>query len=272
MNTLYVTDLDGTLLNSEQKTSDYTNRTINKLINSGMCFSYATARSYNTAKKATVGLTANFPVIVYNGVFIKDSQSGKMLLTNFFNREEVLKLIEHLISFDINPIVYSVIDGNEKFSYMKDRINTATKNFIATRKGDSRDNPVTQIDNLFCGDVFYITCIDEPKKLKPLYEKYKNVFRCLYQTDIYTDEQWFEVMPKNTSKANAVKQLAKLLDCDCIIAFGDGLNDIDLFKIADESYAVENAVPELKSIATDIIDSNNRNGVAKWLISHYYSN
>ena len=43
---------------------------------------------------------------------------------------------------------------------------------------------------------------------------------------------------------------------------------MDMFKIADECYAVSNAVDELKAIATGIIDSNNNDGVAKWLANH----
>lgn len=55
MKTLYVSDLDGTLLNSQQQTSTYTNQTIEKLVDQGMLFSYATARSYYSAKPATKG-------------------------------------------------------------------------------------------------------------------------------------------------------------------------------------------------------------------------
>ena len=51
--------------------------------------------------------------------------------------------------------------------------------------------------------------------------------------------------------------------------FGDGINDIEMFKMADEAYAVENAVPELKEIATGIIAGNNDDAVAKWLKKHY---
>ena len=63
-----------------------------------------------------------------------------------------------------------------------------------------------------------------------------------------------------------------MLNCDKLIVFGDGKNDIDLFQIADESYAVENAVNELKDYATDIIPSNNDDGVAKWLLQHFIPN
>ncbi len=51
MRTLYVSDLDGTLLRSDGRTSEYTNRVINRLTEKGMVFSYATARSLTTAKK-----------------------------------------------------------------------------------------------------------------------------------------------------------------------------------------------------------------------------
>ena len=70
---------------------------------------------------------------------------------------------------------------------------------------------------------------------------------------MYTKEQWLEIMPFHASKANAVRQLKALLGCEKIVAFGDGKNDIDLFELADEAYAVENAHEDLKKYATDII-------------------
>ena len=76
-------------------------------------------------------------------------------------------------------------------------------------------------------------------------------------------------MPKNASKARAVRQLQELLGCGRLVVFGDGVNDLDMFEIADEAYAVENAVPELKAAATGIIGSNNDDGVAKWLSENW---
>ena len=43
MKTLYVSDLDGTLLRSDETTSEYTNSVINNLTDRGMIFSYAMA-------------------------------------------------------------------------------------------------------------------------------------------------------------------------------------------------------------------------------------
>ena len=72
-------------------------------------------------------------------------------------------------------------------------------------------------------------------------------------------------MPKEASKANAINLLKDSLGCDRVVAFGDGRNDIDMFGIADEGYAVANAHKDLKAVATDIIGTNDDDGVAKWL-------
>lgn len=63
---LYISDLDGTLLRRDETLSEHTCRVINRLTENGGLFSYATARSYVTAKKITKGLDAKIPLIVYN--------------------------------------------------------------------------------------------------------------------------------------------------------------------------------------------------------------
>lgn len=264
MRTLYLSDLDGTLLQSNEKTSDFTNRTVNTLVKKGLLFSYATARSYITAKKVTKGLDAKIPLIVYNGAFIIDNATGEILLSNYFDKT-IIVLLDRLFSLNIYPIVYSMIDGKEKFSFVPDLCTLGMNAFIDSRKGDIRTNIVREAGELKNGNIFYVTCINEPEKLAPLYEEYKDVFHCVYQQDIYTGYQWLEIMPKSASKANALMQLKAFLSCDRVVAFGDGKNDIDLFEAADEGYAVSNASEDLKKIATGIIMSNNEDGVAKWL-------
>ena len=76
-------------------------------------------------------------------------------------------------------------------------------------------------------------------------------------------------MPYKTSKSLAAQQLKNYLKCDKMVAFGDGKNDMDLFEIADECYAVKNAQDCLKEIATAVIHDNNHDGVAKWLQEHF---
>lgn len=268
MKTLYVSDLDGTLLQSDETISEYTNNQINRLTENGMLFSYATARSLNTAKRAAKGFNAKIPLIVYNGTFVIDNVTGKILISNYFDNY-VKEVLKELISNGIYPIVYAYIDGVERFSFIESKCTSGMREFIKSRAGDKRRNPVNEVKQLLEGKLFYITCIDEPEKLKPFFEKYKESYHCVYQKDIYTNEQWFEIMPLKASKSNAALQLKELLGCDRLVVFGDGRNDIDLFEAADECYAVENAVDDLKEIATGVIGSNNANGVVKWLESHY---
>jgi len=177
--------------------------------------------------------------------------------------------LDELIKNDIYPIVYAYIDGIEKFSYLEDQCTRGMTAFLNTRKGDERTNVVADEKQLYQGDIFYVTCIDEEEKLKPLYEKYKDKYHCVFERDIYTKEQWFEIMPANASKANAIRQLKEYLGCNKLVVFGDGKNDIDMFEMADECYAVENAVDELKALATKVIAGNNEDAVAKWLEKNY---
>jgi len=268
MRNLYVSDLDGTLLRSTERTSEYTNSVINNLVEKGMLFSYATARSLITAKKVTKGLIARIPLIVYNGAFVIDNVTDEILIANYFD-DSVYAVLEDLFANEVYPIVYAYIDGKEKFSYVPELCTRGMELFINSRKGDVRENRVPSINRLKEGNLFYITCIDEPEKLEPLYRKYKDTYHVVYQTDIYTGEQWLEIMPLEASKSNAIKQLQEMLGCEKLIVFGDGKNDIDMFQLADESYAVANGNEELKKYATAIISSNDEDGVAKWLEDNY---
>jgi len=267
MKTLYVTDLDGTLLRSDETTSEFTNRTINELVEKGMLFSYATARSYVTASKVTRGLEARMPLIVYNGAMVIDHGTGKILLHNFFD-EDIRDVIAELTANGIFPIVYAFIGGAEKYSYLPHRLTWGMKDYIDSRSGDRRENPVADESELLRGEIFYISCIAEEEKLAPFYEKYKERYHAVYQKDIYSGAQWLELMPLAASKSNAIRQLRALLGCERLVVFGDGKNDIDMFQLADESYAVENAAPELKAVATGVIGRNDEDAVARWLLEH----
>ena len=261
---LYVSDLDGTLLRSDETISEYTCSVINRITKRGVLFSYATARSYVIAKKVTKGLDAKIPLIVYNGAFVIDNASEQILISNYF-QNDIKEVLEELFSNDIYPIVYSYIDRVEYFSFIPDKCNKGMKAFLNTRKGDRRWREADNNEQLLQGNMFYITCIDSKEKLEPFFEKYKERYHVVFQKDIYTGEQWLEIMPKEASKANAILQLKKLLRCEKVISFGDAGNDIDMFHISDEAYAVANAYDELKQIATGVIESNNDDGVAKWL-------
>jgi Cof subfamily protein (haloacid dehalogenase superfamily) len=271
MDTLYISDLDGTLLNNNGKLSAYSIETINEIINNGICFSFATARSLTSASRVTNGLITNLPVITKNGIFIENVCSKERLHSLSFSDEEKLFLREALEKYSIYPLVHGYVNGVEKKSWLVNKESEAIKNEINSWKKEPRLRPVDTPDDLYCGELFHINCMGNKNDLKDIYNYLlgSNKFNCLLQKEYYSEYYWCEILPKNATKGNTTLVLKDLLKCDKIISFGDEINDIAMFKISNECYAVENGKEELKKYATGIIESNENNGVAKWLKENY---
>ncbi len=269
METLYVTDLDGTLLNQEEQVEEYSIEVIHKCMEQGVKFTFATARSLVSARVVTRGLNIDGPVIVYNGAFIMNATTGEKLYSQTFTEEEQEFIANLLTSRNISPIVYSFHNGVEKVSWCTAGENEGMKRYFSLRKGDKRLNPLTGEGEkrLYDGDVFYYTCIGEKEELQPIYDCLKDNehYTCILQQELYREEYWCEIMPKKATKAQAIQQLKEMWKCDRIVSFGDAINDLPMFTISDECYAVENAVEELKVVATGVIAGNQEQGVAKWL-------
>ena len=270
MKALYVTDLDGTLLNRQDRVSPFSARVISGLVDSGLLFTYATARSLVSASRVTEGLSTKIPVIAYNGAFIFQPSTGEILSREGFTDDERSKVKEILVRHRISPLVYSFIDGTERVSWIPKYENDGVRRYLSKRQGDRRFRAVQDADSLCRGETFYYTCIGEKDELRPVFEAFSadSRFRCTLQQELYRPEYWCEIMPAMASKANAIRKLKEMRGCSRVISFGDAVNDLPMFEISDECYAVENAVDELKAAATGIIGSNEEDGVARWLLEH----
>lgn len=270
MKTLYVSDLDGTLLTSDMKISKNSLNIINALSDEGMIFTYATARSISSASIVAKGLSTKLPIIAYNGAFIVEPETRKILSKEDFSITQIQKVAEVMQQYHISPLVYSFVDGMERVSWMTQEENEGKKSYLNSRKGDKRLRPIMSEKELYAGEVFYFTCIGEKEELEPAYNALKDNenYTCTFQPEIYRKEYWLEIMPKMATKANAILRLKELLGCGRIVSFGDAINDIPMFEISDECYAVANAVEDLKKRATEVIASNNEDGVAKWLLEN----
>ncbi len=267
---LYVTDLDGTLLNRQDRISPFSIRVINALVEKGMLFTYATARSLTSAFVVTQGLSTNIPIIAYNGAFIIQPSTGESLSKEDFTPAQRSHIREVLTAHGISPMVYAFIDGVEKVSWIPEKENDGVRRYLRQRPGDRRFRAVHDPDSLYEGDMFYFTCIGEKEALQPVYEQISGDgrYRCTMQQELYRPEYWCEIMPAKASKANAIEKLKAMWGCSRVVSFGDAVNDLPMFSISDVSCAVANAVDELKAAATEIIESNEDDGVAKWLLAH----
>ena len=266
--TLYLSDLDGTLLRSDQTLSAYTCAVIDRLVSAGVHFSYATARSIETASKVTRGIRVALPVIVQNGTFIVDSATKKPLWSAKFTPQEAETIFEAFLQRGFFPITYAVIGGRNRFSYLRDRCTGPQWAFLLTRMDgyDRRAREIFSEEDALDGDLHYFACISgDEGALLSVKEALEGDFRCIFSRDIYTGAPWLEVMPNSASKAAAARRLREMLGCNKLVCFGDAVNDLPMFELADERYAVANAAPELKAIATDVIGGNDEDAVAGWL-------
>ena len=268
--TLYERDLDGTLLGKNEKLSGFTIWALTSLIERGMKFTYATARSEHSAVRVTAGLTKKLPVIVYNGAFILDGPGGKPLSSVSFTAEERQWVRQQAEGLGLWPVVYAFVDGVEKLSWIVGRETPGQAYYLQNREWDKRLRPVEDEEGLFCGEAFYYTFIGEREALAPLYELAKGLpwITVTFQQELYREEYWLEMMPKAATKAQAAGRLKGILGCERMVAFGDAVNDLPLFAAADVACAVGNAVPAVKEAATEVIGGNEEDGVALWLLRH----
>ena len=71
-----------------------------------------------------------------------------------------------------------------------------------------------------------------------------------------------EVCPRNCTKAKAILKMKEQYGFRKLVVFGDSVNDLSMFRVADEAYAVEKSLDELKAAATAVIGSNDDDAVA----------
>jgi len=73
-----------------------------------------------------------------------------------------------------------------------------------------------------------------------------------------------DIIPRHASKAEGIRAiLSTLKDEVTSYAFGDAMNDLEMFRVVDTSIALGNAIDELKAIATFVTDDVAHDGIYK---------
>ena len=100
---LFVTDLDGTLINKDRKVTQKSVEIINNLISLGMNFTVATARTPATAVEILQDLKLKLPVALMNGVLIYDTKELKYIDIKDINTESTYKVLDIFEKYNKNP-------------------------------------------------------------------------------------------------------------------------------------------------------------------------
>ena len=270
--TLYISDMDGTLLNPAGIVSEKSTKILTDLINQGIHFTIATARTPLSALPLLSEIPIKDPMILMNGALCYDPEKKTFSDPIVFEKVSLEKLVEAENASGMEGMLFSVEDGiltvslgnvkecmwNGYFSMEKVAHVQAIQQDVIS---------ASAADLLQKGVVYGLYMDNEPTKLDILFEYLKGSGLTVdYYKDKYTENRWcIEICSRNATKGNALNRL-KQQGYDYLIGFGDSWNDVPLFQACDEGYAVANASDELKPIATAIIFSNAEDGVAQFLI------
>lgn len=267
-NTLYISDLDGTLLSSEAKLTSFAIEKINDLIENGMQFTAATARTASTAVKSIEGLKLELPVIFMNGVAIYDTKRNSYASTVNIGEEQKQQILSILDEMQIPAFVYSV-HNEVLFCYAPPFLNEEMQAFRKNRE-ENYNKVFTDIkaySELFDDTIMYFTLVGQEEKLLPIVEKIRQIegVDALFYEDVYTDDWFLEIYNEEVSKGIAARWIKEHIHAHELVVFGDNLNDIPMLIESDYAYAVSNAKPEVKAHAQEIIASNDEDAVVKTL-------
>ena len=273
--TLYVSDIDGTLLSPDSKISDETRRLLNEAIREGACFTVATARTPATVSPLLKGVEMNLPACVMTGSALWNPATDEYSNICYIAEDEVRKAIDIYREASLPTFVYTLEEGvinmyhigdlNElEYAFLEQRLHTPFKRPRVTL--EDSDRLPEHLDKVI---LFFAIQPTEPAF--EVYERLKRVMRStlMYYHDTYGEEiALLEIFAEGSTKARAVRDLARAIGADRIVAFGDNLNDLPLLRAADVAVAVGNAVDEVKEVADCVIGSNADDSVPKAILAN----
>ena len=267
--TLYVSDLDGTLFNRNKKISNKSVEIINKCIDKGMKFSIATARMPYGCDTRLSPIHMNVPGIVTNGVFLYDFEEKRIISSEIIDSVAVQNVLQVFNSYKLPCFLYMCNDG-EISIYYKDEEQKKQTQYYSERALESckEIKKITSFEQQARnGDCVYLAYTGKREELEPICRALDRVEKIKYSfyLNIYNGLYCLEVFGEKASKENALLKLKEYVDCDKLVVFGDNHNDMSMMKIADESYAPNNALPEIKVIVDEILEDCDHDGVALFL-------
>lgn len=252
---LLCTDLDDTLLTTDKTVSAENRQAIDYFISEGGKFTFATGRIPYGAKLMLKYITPNVPMVCFNGAGLYDFKKDKLLWCETLDKDAI-----EVVEF---------IDKNYPFA----GIEVCTKDklyFCKTNKIVAEHKEIEYLPDNF----EEYQNINEPW-LKVLFMQEENevsIIRDALLNSRFADKydfiqsspNYYELLPKNASKGNAVLELAKILRIKQanIVSVGDNENDLSLIRNSGIGVAVANAVDEVLKEADYITVDNNSHAIS----------
>ncbi|MEI3598681.1 MULTISPECIES: Cof-type HAD-IIB family hydrolase [unclassified Oceanobacillus] len=279
---LIAIDLDGTMLSTNGKINVATRKAVREAQAQGNEIVLASGREFHDIRGILEESDLNCPIISSNGALI---YSSDQVIQNITLSSDIVK---ELVHFSEQENLYYEVYTNEGIYIEKNRIEKLYNEISYLSNSDMEFDKVMAIhmvntqkeqkslisvpelkelnyDN-FEINKFFILSFDLNKHTM-IYKKYNGREGIKIIT---SDIQKFEFASSGVSKGNALQKYAQLLSIprENIIAIGDNLNDLSMFKVSGFSIAMGNAVSKIKKHADSITDSCDNDGVAKAIQRH----
>ena len=248
MTKMIILDLDDTLLRSDKTISDYTVDVLKKCQTAGIKIVFATARSTQASAKYFERFMPDI-FVGYGGALVMDG--GKIIHR-----------------FDIPPDISSQIIKECLETQEVTRIHAINES-AALSNGQDSDMTHYQYTDFSCDYGYSYLKISVNASDPAVVENIASHFPMCDMLR-YTGEDLYRFANRNAVKWEAVKAIAAHygFDTDSFVAFGDDINDLEMIQKCGIGVAVKNAVREIQLAAKYICETNDNDGVAKWIEEH----
>ncbi|MCL6591173.1 MAG: HAD-IIB family hydrolase [Firmicutes bacterium] len=267
---LIVTDLDGTLVKpGTDELAPAVRAAVLKLKGRGIYFTIATGRDWRHTRGIARELEVFAPVILQAGGIVIDPVKEKALRVQPVRPEIENQLRKYLVSHRSDLETADHFCLNETGQYFGGKIKTLSGKWLLNKMDyritvDPASAPAPALKHLFIGPERQLKrlAMDFSREIHPA----PNTI--LWPSDPGTKDWFLEVFDPAASKGQAVKWLADSLKIKRrqVLAFGDGVNDIDLLKWAGCGVAVEGSLPEVAAAADCLVPGPESDGVARFLL------
>ena len=256
---LVVCDMDGTLLTSSHKISEYTANIIKQIENNGVKFIIATGRPYLDAKFYRDSLKLKSYLITSNGARAHDEDNNPIVIENI-PKEYVKRLLAYNVGKDIHRNIY--LNDDWIIEYEIDGLVEFHKE---SGYGFNIDD-LNKYENEEVTKVFFLGKNEDIENLeKDMEKEFKNDLSITVSSPFC-----LEFMKKGVNKAETLKKVLKLLNIkpEEVIAFGDSMNDYEMLSLVGKPFIMGNGNKRLMEALpnVEVVGNNNEDGIGKKLI------
>jgi 5-amino-6-(5-phospho-D-ribitylamino)uracil phosphatase len=273
---LFVSDLDGTLADREARLSPFTRSRLRALLEAGLPFTVASARSVHTLAPILEGLPLRLPVVEFNGAFITDLKTRTPLVCHALEPHVAEAAMRVALEQSLPPFVSTFNRGQQHLYPPLALANAGIAWYDASRRA-ARDvrlrgacDPLTLLDQ----SIVCLTLIGPRARLAPIADALASEFAALMHCLLYENAYqpgwfWLTLQSVFASKAHGLRALAEGAGVALgqTTVFGDEVNDIPMFELAGRGVAVENAIDDLKRIAHQVIGPHHSDSVVRYLVA-----